>query len=253
MSKKTRPGRSRKDDLGVLRASQVLARSAGNFSTISVLSTSSFPSASPPRGRGWTAAGALFGRGGPGKGVPANNAVGRDTKARKRKCLALLAATLAIGFLAVSPARGQETTSNDVPVKAEGEAGGAGRHSSQDLENAKQWIKRFAGDQRDLWASPGRIRSNDTNWLLTLGGVAASLMVADHSIMQNNTLSAVNTRRSVDFSNFGVGALVGVGSALYLFGKKTRDDHEKEAGFLSGESALNALAASMVLPRPLRP
>ena len=200
-----------------------------------------------PTGRRWTAAGAFFSRGGPSEGVIANNDVGRDTKARKRKCLATLAATLAVGLLAVSPARGQETMSNDLPVQAESGADGAERHSSQDLDNAKQWIKRLAGDERDLWTSPGRIRSNDANWFLTLGGVAASLMVADHSIMQNNTLSAVNTRRSVDFSNFGVGALIGVGGALYLWGKKTGDDHEEETGFLSGESALNALAASMVL------
>jgi len=247
MSKKARPSRSRKDVLGVLRASQALARSAGNFSAISVLGTHSLPSTSPPRGRRRTAAGAFFSRGGPGKGVLSNNGMGRDTKARKRECLAMLAATLAIGFLAVSPARGQETTSNDVPVQAESEASRTEPRPAQNVDNAKQWIKRFAGDERDLWASPGRIRSNDTNWLLTLGGVAASLMVADHSIMQNNTLSPVNRRRSVEFSNIGVGALVGVGGALYLWGKKAGDDHEEETGFLSGESALNAFAASMVL------
>ncbi|HXX22349.1 MAG TPA: capsule assembly Wzi family protein [Terriglobia bacterium] len=152
-----------------------------------------------------------------------------------------------MSVFAVSLARGQEMALKDAPVQEGSAAGGTERHWSLDADNAKQWIKRFAGDERDLWTSPDRIRSNDANWLLMLGGAAASLMVADHSIMQHTTLSAVNTRRSVDFSNVGVGALVGVGGALYLWGKKTGDDHEQETGSLSGESALNALAASMVL------
>jgi hypothetical protein len=158
-----------------------------------------------------------------------------------------VAATLAMIVFAVSPARGQEAMSKDAPVQSDSMTGGAGGHSSPDADNVKQWIRRLAADQRDLWTSPDRIRSNDTDWLLMLGGVAAGLMTADHSIMQRNTLSPVNTRRSVDFSNLGLGALVGVGGALYLWGKKTGDDHEQETGLLSGESALSALAASIVL------
>jgi hypothetical protein len=159
----------------------------------------------------------------------------------------VLAGMLVLGVLAGAPAYGQETPSKGTPVQADSMTGGAERHSSPDLDNAKQWFKRFAEDERDLWTSPGRIRSHDANWLLVLGGAAASLMVADHAIMQHNTLSAVNTRRSVDFSNYGTGALIGVGGALYLWGKMTGDDHKQETGFLSGEAALNALAASIVL------
>jgi hypothetical protein len=158
-----------------------------------------------------------------------------------------LATTLAVFVVAASLASGQETASKDAPVQSNNTTGGAEGHSSPSVDNAKKWLKRFAGDQRDLWTSPDRVRSNDTDWLLMLGGTAAGLIAADHSIMQHNTLSAVNTRRSVDFSDLGVGALVGVGGALYLWGKKTGDDHEQETGLLSGESALNALAASMVL------
>jgi hypothetical protein len=157
------------------------------------------------------------------------------------------AATLAVFVFAASLARGQETDSKGAPVQSDSMTGGAEGHSSHGLDSAKGWIRRFAEDQRDLWKSPDRVRSNDTDWLLMLGGAAAGLMAADHSIMQHNTLSAVNSRRSVDFSNLGVGALVGLGGALCLWGKKTGDDHEQETGLLSEESALNALAVSMVL------
>jgi membrane-associated phospholipid phosphatase len=113
--------------------------------------------------------------------------------------------------------------------------------------NAKRWVKRLAEDERNIWTSPDRVRSRDARWLLMLGGTAASLFAVDHTIMQHNTLSPATLRRSVDFSNYGLGALVGVGGALFLWGNMTGDDHKQETGLLSGESALSAFVASMVL------
>ena len=158
-----------------------------------------------------------------------------------------LASTLAIGLVAILPACGQDTTSKEEPTQADSIAGGAEGHSSSNLDNVKQWIGRLAGDEGDLWASPTRIRSSDKNWLLILGGAATGLLAADHTIMQHNTLSVLDRRRSADFSNLGVAALVSVGGVLYLWGKKTGDDHERETGILSAESALNALSSSLVL------
>jgi len=177
----------------------------------------------------------------------ASESLTQKTRASKWMFLVTPVVSLAIGLFAASLACGQETMGKDGPVPADNEAGEVERHSSPVLDNAKQWIKRFAGDGRDLWNSPDGIRSNDANWLLMLGGAGANLMAADHSIMQHITLSTVSTRRSVDFSNFGEGALVGGAGALYMWGKKTGDEHEQETGLLSGESALNAFAASMVL------
>jgi hypothetical protein len=159
----------------------------------------------------------------------------------------LLAGSLAMALFAVAPARGQDTARAGEPGRPDKEASRTEPRSAQDVDNAEQWIKRFAGDERDLWTSPVRIRSNDTNWLLMLGGAAASLMATDHAIMQQNKLTRLDVRRSVDFSNYGLGALVGVGGALYLWGKMTGDDRKQETGFLSGESALHAFAASMLL------
>lgn len=112
---------------------------------------------------------------------------------------------------------------------------------------AAQGIKRFAGDQRDIWTSPVKIRTRDAKWLFLLGGATAGLLAADHNIMIHNTLSAANQRRSVDFSNVGLGALAGLGGALFLWGKRKSDDHEEETGLLSGESAVDAFVASTVL------
>ena len=112
---------------------------------------------------------------------------------------------------------------------------------------AKQAVKRFAADQRDLWTSPIRVRPHDAKWLLLLGGTAAGLMAADHSIMQHNTLSAANMRTSVNFSNVGLGAMVGLGGALFLWGSRKGDDQKEEAGLLSGESAISALVATTIM------
>jgi hypothetical protein len=58
---------------------------ASVLSRLIVDNTPSLPRPSPPWGRGWTATGVFFSRGGPGEGVPAkllvvNNNAGQDTR-----------------------------------------------------------------------------------------------------------------------------------------------------------------------------
>jgi membrane-associated phospholipid phosphatase len=155
-----------------------------------------------------------------------------------------ITAAWGLALLAGSPSRAQEASS------AGAESSGAVARDSdpgtltRSADDSKQAIKRFAGDQYDLWTSPARVRSRDAKWLLLLGGTAAGLLVADHNIMQHNTFSPANVMRSVDFSNYGVGAMVGAGAGLYLWGHLTGDDHKQETGILSGESALNALVVA---------
>ena len=60
---------------------------ASVLSRLIVDNTPSLPRPSPPWGRGWTATGVFFSRGGPGEGVPAkllvvNNNAGQDTSSR---------------------------------------------------------------------------------------------------------------------------------------------------------------------------
>lgn len=172
---------------------------------------------------------------------------------------AVLAWTLVLGIFAGSHARGQETASTPGPSQADkdkpaDQAQGSEKSQSKDNGegNGKRLIRRFVDDERGIWTSPARIRPHDAAQLLLLGGAAAGLMFADHSIMQQNKLSPVNVRRSVDFSNVGVGSLIGVGGALYLWGKMKGDNQEQETGFLSGESAVNAFAVTSVLQEVFR-
>ena len=147
----------------------------------------------------------------------------------------VMTSVAAIVFLAGSLARSQEL----VEPK--------GRCVTNAEDGTKGLPRRFAEDQRDLWTSPANLRWRDAKWLPILGGTVAGLMTADHAIMQQNSLSPQNIRRSTDFSNLGVGALVGMGGGLYLWGKLRKDDHNEETGLLSGESALNSVVVASVL------
>lgn len=156
---------------------------------------------------------------------------------------------LAMGF-----GTGRQAFGQDVPAAAakKPDPGSAllppeGRGLADDESGAERGIKSFAKDQRDLWTSPARIRTRDAKWLVILGGAAAGMFATDHAVMQRNTLSPASMRTSVDFSDLGLGALVGAGGGLYLWGKMTGDDHKQETGLLSGESAVDAFAASTIL------
>ncbi|MBZ5701433.1 MAG: phosphatase PAP2 family protein [Acidobacteriia bacterium] len=105
-------------------------------------------------------------------------------------------------------------------------------------------LENMARDQREIWTSPARLRWRDTAWLVPLAGVTAGVISVEREAVQHITLSPQNVQRSRNVSNYGVGALVGVGGGLYLWGKLSHDDHRREAGLLSGEAFFNALAVT---------
>lgn len=156
-----------------------------------------------------------------------------------------ITAMSALSALAGSPLLAQET-----PGAQPTESSTAPAKDSplgRDRNDAKQAFKRFAADQRDLWTSLAHVRKHDAKWLVILGGATAGLLAADSSIMRQNTLSPGNQTRSVDFSNAGLGALVGAGGALFLWGHLKEEDQKQETGLLSGESAFSALVGSTLL------
>jgi hypothetical protein len=110
-------------------------------------------------------------------------------------------------------------------------------------------VQNLARDQRAIWTSPARLRWRDSVWLVPLAGVAAGIISVERDGVQHINLSPTNVQRSRDFSNYGVGALVGAGGGLYLLGKMTHDDHRREAGLLSGEAFLNAVGVASTFQR----
>ena len=113
-----------------------------------------------------------------------------------------------------------------------------------DTENKLTGLPRaFLHDQIGMWTSPARIRFSDTTWMVPLGGFAAALFVTDSDISRhlNNSPSTLNNyKRISDYGAYSMGAGAG---GLYFLGLLTHNDHQRETGFLAGESAVDALVA----------
>src|ERR1700739_4200909 len=102
-------------------------------------------------------------------------------------------------------------------------------------------VKNLVGDQRAIWTSPRHLQLGDVNWLVPLGAVTAASLFADTGISKAVTSSPSRVRRSNTFSNYGLAALGGTVGGSYLLGLMTHDDHMRETGLLSGESAVDAV------------
>jgi len=102
-------------------------------------------------------------------------------------------------------------------------------------------FKRLGKDQLALWTFPRHWSWEDADILVPFGMATGGLLGTDSDFSRglSNSPSRLNT--STNFSNYGIGAMIGVGGGLYLWGSLSHDDHKKETGFLSGESALNAV------------
>lgn len=99
--------------------------------------------------------------------------------------------------------------------------------------------KRLAKDQVDLWTFPRHLTWEDADILVPFGMATGSLLATDSDFSKGLSNSPSRLNNSVKFSNYGVGALVGMGGGMYVWGQFTHDEHRKETGILAGEAALN--------------
>ena len=156
------------------------------------------------------------------------------------------------------PAQAQEVVRPSVPQKNSGSStdlvaapgltdGESSSRSSSSVDTHDNSFrlapKHFLFDQKGMWTSPAKIRIPDATWLVPLGGFAAGLLVTDSDSSRhlNNAPSTLHHYQQV--SNYGVGAMAGVGGGLYLLGLATHNEHQRETGFLSGEAAVDSLVA----------
>ena len=103
--------------------------------------------------------------------------------------------------------------------------------------------KHFLMDQKAIWTSPARVRIPEATWLVPLGGFAAGLLATDTDASRHLNNSPNTLHHYQQFSNYGLGAMAGVGGGLYLLGLATHNQHQRETGFLSGEAAVDSLVA----------
>ncbi|MCU1269503.1 MAG: hypothetical protein JWN74_797 [Acidobacteriaceae bacterium] len=164
------------------------------------------------------------------------------------QCLLLASAVTAFGQ-STSPSHSGDAGSN-----APGQQNSSGSPSDSgavpdnpqpdDSENKLVILPRqLLRDQIGMWTSPARLRLPDATWLVPLGGFTAALFATDTDVSRHLSTAPNTLLRYRHISDYGVYSMAGGAGGLYLLGLMTHNDHQRETGFLSGEAALDGLAA----------
>src|SRR6267154_1191472 len=103
------------------------------------------------------------------------------------------------------------SSKTDVPAEAK-----AVRKTSQRIQTGL--VRRFIGDQREIWTSPAKLRFSDTEWLVPLSGVTAGLFVTDRDFSKRLSQKPTTISHYKTLSNAGVAALVGGASGMGVMG-----------------------------------
>src|ERR1700722_14918723 len=141
----------------------------------------------------------------------------------------------------------QESTSthlvqdSDAAVQSDSNAGRSAEH-----ENSVgiRFIEHLAQDQRAIWTSPAHLRLADADWLIPLGIGTGAMLATDTEYSKHLSNSPSRLKYSNDLSNYGLGAMAGVGAGLYLWGEMGHDEHMSETVLLLGEAAIDSFAVT---------
>ena len=117
-------------------------------------------------------------------------------------------------------------------------------HRSDETKNTVLNLpKTLARDQFGMWTSPARLHFADATWLVPLGGFAAALLATDTDISRHLSNDPNTLLRYRHISEYGAYSMGAGAAGLYFLGLTTHNEHQRETGFLSGESAIDALFA----------
>jgi capsule assembly protein Wzi/PAP2 superfamily protein len=117
---------------------------------------------------------------------------------------------------------------------------------STDHENSLglRFIEHLARDQRAIWTSPAHLRMVDADWLIPFGMVTGTMLATDSKYSKHLSNSPSRLKTSNNLSNYGMGALAGVGAGFYFWGRMTHDEQRSETGLLAGEAAIDSFAVT---------
>src|ERR1700674_4093954 len=172
---------------------------------------------------------------------------------RTMRLMMILGTTLlfSVGKISVSYAQEQgaglaaseAASERDKPTSKADEPPEANAVAKSSLGTRTGLVGRFVVDQREIWTSPARLRISDTEWLVPLSGITAGLFVTDRDFSKHLSQNPTTISHYKNFSNAGVGALIGGAGGMWLLGHASHNEHWSETGFLAGEAALNSLVA----------
>jgi membrane-associated phospholipid phosphatase len=108
-------------------------------------------------------------------------------------------------------------------------------------------LKNIALDQKTIWTSPFHLRWADGTWLFPFATVTALSVATDRSFVHSLSSDPQRLSSYRSFSNYGLGALVGLGAGSYVWSYISHDEHQRETGILTGEAVIDSLLATQPL------
>ena len=94
---------------------------------------------------------------------------------------------------------------------------------------------------------PFHFNMQNLSFLLPATIGTAVLIGNDTAIEQYLPTSPKTVNRAVNASTAGTAALLGVGGGFFLLGQVSHNEHQRETGYLIGEAAIDAYAASTAM------
>jgi len=157
------------------------------------------------------------------------------------------------------PSRTAANSSSKVGPDNNNATDNADLQPGDDPENRlfKPFALHLAQDQKAFWTSPAHLQLKDWKWVGPFAGVTAAFIASDSWFAKQVPDKPNQLKRSQDISNYAVYSMIGAAGGSYFLGHFTNNDHLREAGFLSGEAAVDGTAVAYLLkfvtqrPRPL--
>jgi len=114
----------------------------------------------------------------------------------------------------------------------------------EDPENrlVSPFLKHLAGDQKQFWTAPARLKTKDLKWILPGAGITAAFIASDSWWARQ--VNPAHMQTSLHISDYTTYAMIAAGGGSFLLGHMTHNDHLQEAGLLSGEAAINSTAVT---------
>ncbi|HEV2697629.1 MAG TPA: phosphatase PAP2 family protein, partial [Terriglobales bacterium] len=118
----------------------------------------------------------------------------------------------------------------------------------QDPQNQLVWpfVRHIAEDQEHFWTLPLHAHKRDLKWILPAAGGVAGLFAADNWISKQIPNRPNQIDRSLKISDYSLYSLIAAGGGSFVFGELSHNDHMRETGLLSAESAINASGVAYV-------
>lgn len=151
-----------------------------------------------------------------------------------------IAFTLCLAFTCTLRAESPEGSLPDAPQPQQA-------HSDTPV-TVRSLPKNFLQDQKAIWTSPLRIRSDNAWMPIALVAGTTVLITTDHQIMSEEVSQDPKYNHdAVTVSNGMLGAVVVWPAALFVAGAAKHDEHATETGLLSGEAIGDSLVVSEVI------